>query len=214
MKMFVTIRASLQCFCRNRAVSCLVPDVSLPMDNATDHVVKGSMSGAMTSGAALVAAQVGNGLYTDGQTGHANYGNHYTECCHIPDMCAQGVTFALWIKRGIGASKGIVLHTGGFERNSKGKQKENIRSQISLLYGQWCTALLSGIPTRWQYICGRANNSNTLEFHSENIQCRGIWWWATLGWCYSIATLRLSSTIPEWFIVKYHMNTLLSNGRV
>ena len=81
------------------------------MDEATGDMVHGSMSGVMTTGASLVAAQVGNGLYTDGQTGHINYGNHYTECYHIPDMCVQGVTFAMWIKRGDGAGSGIVLYT-------------------------------------------------------------------------------------------------------
>ena len=100
------------------------------MDNATDRVVKESMNGTMTSGAALVTAQVGNGLYTDGQTGHVNYGDHYTECCHIPEMCAQGVTFAIWIKRGIGTGKGVVLHTDGYDRNSKGKENKNIPRDI------------------------------------------------------------------------------------
>ena len=43
------------------------------MDEATGDMVHGSMCGVMTTGASLVAAQVGNGLYTDGQTGHINW---------------------------------------------------------------------------------------------------------------------------------------------
>ena len=102
------------------------------MDEATGDMVHGSMSGVMTTGASLVAAKVGNGLYTDGQTGHINYGNHYTECYHIPDMCVQGVTFAMWIKRGDGAGSGIVLYTGGYEYYSKGDSNENVSLETIL----------------------------------------------------------------------------------
>ena len=90
------------------------------MDEVIGNVVQGSITGTMTFGATLVSAQIGHGLYTDGNTGHVNYGNHYTECYHIPDMCVQGVTFALWIKRGGGTGTGIVLYTGGYEYVSKG----------------------------------------------------------------------------------------------
>ena len=104
----------------------LVPDVSLPMDEVIGNIVKGSFSGTMTTGAALVAAQVGKGLYTDGQTGHVNYGDHYNECCHNPDMCAQGVTFAMWIKRERRADYGIISDTGGVYYYTKGKEHRNI----------------------------------------------------------------------------------------
>ena len=118
-----------------RCISCyllmiiVVPDVSLPMDEVIDNVVQGSITGTMTFGATLVSAQFSHGLYTDGKTGHVNYGNHYTECYHIPDMCVQGVTFALWIKRGGGTGSGIVLYTGGYEYDSKG-MKINIPLEI------------------------------------------------------------------------------------
>ena len=95
------------------------------MDEAIGNSVQGSFTGTMTTGAALVNAQVGKGLYTDGQTGHVNYGNHYTKCCHDPDMCTQGVTFAMWIKRGSGATDGIILDSGGTQYDTKGETKIN-----------------------------------------------------------------------------------------
>ena len=101
------------------------------MDQVTGNVVQGTMNGTMTIGAALVASRVGNGLYTDGETGHLNYGNHHTECCHIPDMCDRGVTFAMWMKRGDGTGSGIVLYTVGYRFASKCKGYENITCNIS-----------------------------------------------------------------------------------
>ena len=106
---------------RSKIVVHLVPDVSLPMDQATGNIVQGTLSGTMTTGASIVAAQVGNGLYTDGQKGHVDFGTHYTQCCHNPDMCAQGVTFAMWIKRGRHADDGIIFESGGTEYRTKGK---------------------------------------------------------------------------------------------
>ena len=98
-----------------------VPDVSLPMDEAMGNIITGTFSGTMTAGATLVAAQVRNGLHTEGQTGHIDYGNHFTECCHNPDMGVQGVTFALWIKRGSGTDKGIIFDSGGVKYDTTGK---------------------------------------------------------------------------------------------
>ena len=97
------------------------------MDEAIGNDVQGSFIGTMTTGAALVNAQVGKGLYTDGQTGHVNYGNHYNECCHNPDMCTQGVTFGMWIKRGSGATAGIILDSGGTIYDTKGNIKCNAK---------------------------------------------------------------------------------------
>ena len=145
-------------FYHNFPMPCSVPDVSLPMNETVNDVVQGSMSGTMTSGAALVAAQVGNWLYTDGQTGHVSYGNHYTECCHIPDVCTQGVTFAMWIKRGIGTGRGIVLHTGGYERNSKGIYNESIPRETTQFCSYKPAYSLQRIHPRWQYTGARFTN--------------------------------------------------------
>ena len=112
------------------------------------NVVEGSMVGTMTAGAALVAARVGNGLYTDGKTGHVNYGNHHNACCQNPDMCVQGVTFAMWIKRGGGVNgmvKGIVLDTGGTSYKSKGRMNNGISSSKSIFsenYLKWLTCFM------------------------------------------------------------------------
>ena len=65
------------------------------MDKAIDIGVQGSFNGTMICRASVVSARVGKGLLSNGQTGHVNYWNHYTECCHNPDMCGQGVTFAM-----------------------------------------------------------------------------------------------------------------------
>ena len=100
----------------------LVPDVSLPMDATEGNVMKGSMRGTMTAGVFLVAARVGNGLYSDG--GHVNYGTHDTECFQNPDMCGKGITFAMWLKRTNGAGAGSVLSTGGTYKRSRGKKNE------------------------------------------------------------------------------------------
>ena len=112
-------------FLRFNILVHFVPDVSLPMDEAVGNIVQGSFNGTMATGATLVAARVGKGLYTDGQTGLINYGNHNTECCHNPDMCVQWVTFAMWIKRDIGAKEGIIFDSGGTSYDSKGKIKTN-----------------------------------------------------------------------------------------
>ena len=145
------------------------------MDETLNDVVEGSMSGTMTSGAALVAAQVGNGLYTDGQTGHMSYGNHYTECCHIPDVCTQGVTFAMWIKRGIGTGRGIVLHTGGYERNSKGIYNESIPRETTQFCSCKTAYLLQRIHPRWQYA----------EVHFTNMEPRiDNWLHPNVEWNY------------------------------
>ena len=93
------------------------------MNEASSSRMQGSMIGNMATGATLVAALVGNGLYTDGK-GHVDYGDHYTECCHNPDMCVKGMTFAMWIKRDKGADHGIVLDTGGVYYDSTGKTKQ------------------------------------------------------------------------------------------
>ena len=95
------------------------------MDEDMGNVVQGSFNGTMTGGASMVFARVGKGLYTNGQTGHVNYGNHYTECCHNPDMCVQGVTFAMWIKRDNAADEGIILDSGGVRYGSTGKLNVN-----------------------------------------------------------------------------------------
>ena len=127
----VTVFISLS---RNNAGVYLVPVVYLPMDEAVGDVLQGSIVGTMTSGASLVAAQFNNGLYTDGVTGHVNYGNHYTECYHNPDMCPRGVTFAAWIKRGDGADYGVVFETGGEHYVSTGKGNKNGSIRAILLY--------------------------------------------------------------------------------
>ena len=100
------------------------------MDETIGGVIQGTLSGSMTTGAALVAAQVGNGLYTDGKTGHVDYGDHYAECCHNPDMCAQGVTFAMWIKRGSNTGDGIIFDSGGTEYDTKGRLTTTISRVI------------------------------------------------------------------------------------
>ena len=77
------------------------------MDKGTGNDIDGSMTGTKTNGARLVPAPVGNGLYTDG---HANFGNHHSEFCQNPDVCA--VPFSVWIKEGIGTDSGLTMDTG------------------------------------------------------------------------------------------------------
>ena len=96
------------------------------MDGVTGSSVQGSMIGTMTAGATLVAARVGNGLFLDGTTGEVDYGNRHTECCQNPDVCDQGITFAMWIKTD-DSDRRVVLSSGGTYKRAKGKlNKRNI----------------------------------------------------------------------------------------
>ena len=54
--------------------------------------------GTLSSGAALVAGQVGKGLYLQHETSHLDLGFYDSRCFYDPDFCTEGVTFAMWIK--------------------------------------------------------------------------------------------------------------------
>ena len=97
-----------------------VPVVSLPMNDATGNVLKGSLSGNTTGGAVLVPGQFGNGIYLGNDDSLVEFGFHHSNCFYDPDMCSQGVTFAMWIKRVPGAQNGYIFNTGGNYRTSKG----------------------------------------------------------------------------------------------
>ena len=98
-----------------------VPSLSLPMDDVIDNILIGTKNGTTISGAALVAGQVGNGIYLGNHTSLVDYGIHLSDCFYDPDVCDAGVTFAIWIRRDDGA-KGYLLDSGGSRYSAKGNQ--------------------------------------------------------------------------------------------
>ena len=92
------------------------------MNEVFGNVSLGSINGTMAGDVSLLTGQVGNALYLGSVTVQLDLGFHQLECLYIPDMCNQGVTFALWIKRDPSSSDGYLLNTGAFRDKSKGKE--------------------------------------------------------------------------------------------
>ena len=93
----------------------------MPMDEVLGNVLLGSINGTMTGGVSLVPGLVGNALYTSDGAGRVNLGFYRSQCFYNPDSCNQGVTFAMWIKRGGNARAGYMLNTGASLQQSRGK---------------------------------------------------------------------------------------------
>ena len=95
--------------------------VSLSMNDAIGNVIIGSINGTMTGGTSLVTGWAGNSIYMSDGTGRVKIGYQQSECLHNPDLCTQGVTFAIWIKRDAAAQTGFVLDSGASYQHSSGK---------------------------------------------------------------------------------------------
>ena len=76
----------------------------------------------LSSGAALVAGQVGKGLYLQHETSHLDLGFYDSRCFYDPDFCTEGVTFAMWIKIGYvpPTRPGFLLDSGSYHFAGKG----------------------------------------------------------------------------------------------
>ena len=72
-------------------------------------VVQGSIPGTVISGATLTKGVVGQALKLDGISQYVDYGTHFDECFHMPDLCTDGVTFSFWVAM---HSVGIIFTTG------------------------------------------------------------------------------------------------------
>ena len=75
----------------------------------------------MSGGAILGLGHNGDGLFLSGVTAQVDLGFHPLECFCNPNICSQGITFALWIKQDHGADKGLVLDNGASRYSSEGK---------------------------------------------------------------------------------------------
>ena len=87
------------------------------MNVESGGIIQGSLLGT-THGATLTQGVIGNALYTDGISHQfVIFGSHPNECFHDPDMCREGVTYALWMQP---SSPGTILTSGGYRYNSNG----------------------------------------------------------------------------------------------
>ena len=101
------------------------------MNEAINNVVVGSISGRLYSGAALVPGQVGKSLYLQDGGSYLDLGFHDSRCFYDPDLCTDGVTFAMWIKSGHGT--GFLLDTGSHDFAGKGNLLLLLGVQMGLL---------------------------------------------------------------------------------
>ena len=89
------------------------------MDEIQGSMLRGSINGNLPSSATIVPGKVDGALYTNGVNQVVNYGNHLTQCYHQPDMCAEGVTFSLWLKV-MSSKESVILDCGGFHASAIG----------------------------------------------------------------------------------------------
>ena len=124
-----------------------VPAVFLSMNDAIGYVLKGSMNGNTTGGAVLVPSQFGNGIYLSDEHSRVDFGNHQSKCFYDPDMCSQGVTFAIWIKGGPWVQKGYIFNTGANSKASKGNG--NTFKYVHITNNTWATAFKFKFNSIW-----------------------------------------------------------------
>ena len=91
------------------------------MDEVVGNVLLGSLNGTMRSGATLVPGQAGNGLYFSDGESRVEYGSHHSHCFHDPDVCSQGFTTTIWMKRGQATTDGHLMGNGADYNTAKGK---------------------------------------------------------------------------------------------
>ena len=87
-----------------------VPDVRLPMEHISYGVLQGSILGRIVGGGSLEAGRVGQALSLDGTGQHVDFGSHSDQCFHNPDVCGEGITFAMSVK--IRATTSVIFDTG------------------------------------------------------------------------------------------------------
>ena len=96
------------------------PALYLPMDDIKGNKIQGSINGTVKNGASLVAGKIGNAIFTDGISQYIDYGMHQNECFYNQDVCAKGVTFALWFKAHSDVITFTAIDTGATDRDSRG----------------------------------------------------------------------------------------------
>ena len=96
------------------------------MEVVKEGVLQGSIPGTLVGRRAeLTTGVVGNGLKCDGWDPKCvDYGYHFDECYHNPDLCTEGVTMAFWIQKD--AYVGEVFTTG--------RRRDNVGHHISVEY--------------------------------------------------------------------------------
>ena len=92
------------------------------MNEVIDNVLVGDLNGTIVSGVTQVSGQAGKGIFLSDDASKVDYGTHQFNCFYDPDICSQGVTFAIWIKRDQGAT-GYLLDTGGNHKRANGNQQ-------------------------------------------------------------------------------------------
>ena len=107
------------------------------MDHATVSLLLGSLNGNMTGGVSLVPGWAGNAVYMNDNTGLVDLGFHQSQCFHNPDVCTDGVTFAMWIKRDHGADTGYVVNTGAWYYIPKGNHYVCVWNHKYQSFQQW-----------------------------------------------------------------------------
>ena len=95
-----------------------VPDVRLPMEHISFGVLQGSLLGRIVGGGGLEAGRVGKALSLDATGQRVDFGGHRDQCFHNPDVCGEGITFAMWVK--IRAGPSVIFDTGGRLDSSNG----------------------------------------------------------------------------------------------
>ena len=95
------------------------PAISLPMDVVDAGVVQGSIPGTLVGRRAELTTGVrGNALVCDGSDWPCvDYGEHFDQCYHNPDMCTEGVTMSFWVSQNV--YQGVIFSTG-YQSNTVG----------------------------------------------------------------------------------------------
>ena len=99
--------------------------------------IQGSIKGTVMNGASLVAGQIGNAIFIDGNNQYIDYGIHQNECFYDQDECAEGVTFALWFKVHSDAVISTAIDTGATHTQSGEVYMAYIRNHDLKLSIKW-----------------------------------------------------------------------------
>ena len=100
------------------------PVVMLPMDmidaNLIGSIHGSTVQGTLINGPTITPGQHGGALETDGLDQRVDFGEYRSECFYRPDMCTEGVTYAVWLRRMRLGFLEVFLCTGGFYSSSIG----------------------------------------------------------------------------------------------
>ena len=137
------------------------PHVILSMDVINLYLIGyvngSSVNGVITNGPVITFGQHDGALETNGVNQSVNFGDHRTQCFHLPDRCNMGVTYAVWLQRMRWASLEVFVDTGGYYLASIGyAMVQNAHGRMVILVHYqthyYRATVLTWPLDRWGYI--------------------------------------------------------------